>query len=319
MNRQALGRMEKLDLREAWQSEAGDFTPWLAREENLALLGDTIGNLQLELVSMEKNVGPFRADIVCVDTANRTKVLVENQLERTDHSHLGQLLTYAAGLEAVCIVWIAERFTEEHRAALDWLNRRTDDSMNFFGLEIELWRIGDSVPAPKFNMVAKPNEWTKGLPGAKGELSETNLLYRDYWTAFREHLVESKSPIRMSKPLPQSWMTFSIGRSCFILTVNLSVQKKTRLVQLVIYEPNRLENFRLLQEQKAEIEQALGPGLEWRELPDAKESHVRRNLDNADPADRDDWPKQHETIRQTLEAFHGAFAARVKTLVARGA
>ena len=139
-----LGKLEPADLREAWTSEAGEFTPWLAKEENLALLGDTIG-LELELEALEKNVGAFRADILCKDTASNSWVLVENQLERTDHTHLGQLLTCAAGLKAVTIVWIADRFTEEHRAALDWLNEITDDRFNFFGLEIELWRIGGSA------------------------------------------------------------------------------------------------------------------------------------------------------------------------------
>jgi hypothetical protein len=152
MNTKPLGRLQKVDLREAWVSEANDFTPWLAQEENLKLLGDTIG-IELELESQEKSVGPFRADILCKDTVTDNWVLIENQLERTDHTHLGQLLTYAAGLNAVTIVWIAERFTEEHRATLDWLNERTDEKINVFGLEVELWRIGDSPIAPKFNII----------------------------------------------------------------------------------------------------------------------------------------------------------------------
>jgi hypothetical protein len=138
MSIKTLGRLQKVELREAWLSESRDFTPWLAQEENLNLLGEAIG-IELELESQEKDVGPFRADILCKDTSTDNWVLIENQLERTDHSHLGQLLTYAAGLNAVTIVWIAERFTEEHRATLDWLNERTDEKINLFGLEIELW------------------------------------------------------------------------------------------------------------------------------------------------------------------------------------
>ena len=130
--------------------EASDFTPWLAQQDNITLLGEAIG-IELEVETQEKNVGPFRADILCRDTVNGHYVLVENQLERTDHGHLGQLLTYAAGLDAVTVVWVAARFTEEHRAALDWLNRATSTEFNFFGLEIEVWRIGDSAMAPKFN------------------------------------------------------------------------------------------------------------------------------------------------------------------------
>ena len=131
MTQNLLGRLERVELRRIWSSESSDFTPWLAREDNLRLLGETVG-IELELEAQEKTVGPFRADILCKDTATDSWVLIENQLERTDHSHLGQLLTYAAGISAVTVVWVAERFTEEHRAALDWLNERTAERINFF-------------------------------------------------------------------------------------------------------------------------------------------------------------------------------------------
>ena len=165
MSTKSLGRLEQVELREAWSSESRDFTPWLAQEENLKLLGEAIG-IELDLESQEKDVGPFRANILCKDTATDEWVLIENQLDRTDHSHLGQLLTYAAGLNAVTIVWIAERFTEEHRATLDWLNERTDEKINLFGLEIELWRIGDSPIAPKFNIISQPNDWSRTVQQA---------------------------------------------------------------------------------------------------------------------------------------------------------
>ncbi len=173
MKTEPLGRLKKVDLREVFTSEAGDFTPWLAQEENLKLLGETIG-IDLELEAQEKDVGPFRADILCKDTATDNWVLIENQLERTDHTHLGQLLTYAAGLDVVTIVWVADHFSEEHRATLDWLNERTDEKINFFGLEVELWRIGDSPIARKFNVVSQPNDWTRSVQTAaagSGELS----------------------------------------------------------------------------------------------------------------------------------------------------
>ena len=128
-----LGQLIKVPLREFWEGEASDFTPWLADEENISLLGDTIG-VELEVEAQERNVGPFRADILCKDTLTDNWVLIENQLELTDHTHLGQLLTYAAGLNAVTVVWIAERFTDEHRAALDWLNEITAEGFSFFGL-----------------------------------------------------------------------------------------------------------------------------------------------------------------------------------------
>jgi hypothetical protein len=153
-SKHVLGRLTRVDLRNIWTSESSDFTPWLAREENLTVLGEAL-SIDLELEAQEKAVGPFRADILCKDIGTGAWVLVENQLERTDHSHLGQLLTYASGLEAVTIVWIAARFTEEHRSTLDWLNKITDESFRFFGLEVELWRIGDSPAAPKFKLASE--------------------------------------------------------------------------------------------------------------------------------------------------------------------
>lgn len=133
----SLGKLEKVDLREGWETEAQDFTPWLARVENLEELGRAIG-LELEVVAQEQHIGPYRADLVCKDAVTQGFVLIENQLEKTNHNHLGQILTYAAGLGAKTVVWVAERFTDDHRAALDWLNEITEEDYGFFALEIEI-------------------------------------------------------------------------------------------------------------------------------------------------------------------------------------
>ena len=143
MSGPTLGRLERVDLRTAWQHEATGFTPWLACEKNLEVLGETLG-LDLELEAQEKEVGPFRADIICKDIETERWVLIENQLERTDHTHLGQLLTYAAGLGAVTVVWLAARFTDEHRAALDWLNAITTEDFRILRARdriVEDWRF----------------------------------------------------------------------------------------------------------------------------------------------------------------------------------
>ena len=195
-----LGRLTQVDLRDAWETEAGDFTPWLARDENILLLGEAIG-LELEVEALERNVGPFRADILCKDTATGDRVLIENQLERTDHAHLGQLLTYAAGLETVTIVWISKKFTDEHRAALDWLNRITGAKFSFLGLEIQVWRIGNSQPAPKFNVVSQPNEWTQGVSDAAKSfnLTPTQQLQLEYWDSLAKHLASGSGSISPKK------------------------------------------------------------------------------------------------------------------------
>jgi hypothetical protein len=317
-----LGRLQKVELREAWLSEATDFTPWLAKEENLKLLGETIG-IELELESQEKEVGPFRADILCKDTSNDNWVLIENQLERTDHSHLGQLLTYAAGLNAVTIVWIAERFTEEHRAALDWLNERTDEKINFFGLEVELWRIGNSPIAPKFNVISQPNDWSRTVQQAaagSGEISQHKQLQLRYWTAFKEFMELKKSFVRCQKPLPQHWTNHAIGRSGVHLTSIASIwnsetnDKNPEIrVELYIDGPNAKQEFAALKNQKEAIEKALGFQLVWHN-PENKAICKLYTRRNADFLNEQLWPEQFEWLRQRLEIMHKVFSPIMKNL-----
>ncbi|MFN9041425.1 MAG: DUF4268 domain-containing protein, partial [Planctomyces sp.] len=184
-------------------------------------------------------MGDFRADILCRDTASQSLVLIENQLERTDNRHLGQLITYAAGLQASSIVWVASRIRNEHRAALDWLNEHTAEQFSFFGLEVELWQIEKSKIAPKFNVVCKPNDWSRtitavGQHGGAVVLSGSQQLQLDYWTVFREYLEEHAERITPTKAHPQGFMDFSLGRSGIWLAASIRVRMKglTALVVL---------------------------------------------------------------------------------------
>lgn len=319
MNERPLGRLTRVDLRDIWASEASDFTPWLARAENLVVLGETLG-IDLELEAQEKSVGPFRADILCKDIGTDSWVLVENQLERTDHNHLGQLLTYASGLEAVTIVWIAARFTEEHRSTLDWLNKITDESFRFFGLEVELWRIGESPAAPKFNIISKPNDWSRSVAQAvraidETDLSEMRLMQRDYWTAFHWVLDAAAGSISgKRKAQPQSWMSYPIGRSEMHLGAVMIGPKKRIRAELYLSTENAKAFFHLLNEQKAEVEAELGYPLEWEELPDRRDSRIAVYLDQTDPEDRDDWPRQHEWLAKRINDLHRVFVNRVRAL-----
>ncbi len=320
MNPINLGRLQKVDLRETWSSESSDFTPWLALEENLKLLGETIG-IELELESQEKEVGPFRADILCKDTANDSWVLIENQLERTDHSHLGQLLTYAAGLNAVTIVWIAEHFTEEHRAAMDWLNERTDEKINLFGLEIELWRIGASPIAPKFNIISQPNDWSRTVQqaaAASGEISEHKQFQLKFWTAFREYMTAEGSFVRSQKPLPQHWTNHAIGRSgvhlCSIVsTWNSVTNTKGSEIRAELYMdgPDAKQVFAALGKQKESLEKALGFPLTWHN-PEGKAMCRLYTRVDADFRNEQLWPQHFAWLKQRLETMHRVFAPVVK-------
>ena len=324
MTKESLGQLERVDLRDVWDKEAADFTPWLAQEQNLKLLGDTVG-IELELEAQEKDVGPFRADILCKDTSDGSWVLVENQLEVTDHTHLGQILTYAAGLNAVTIVWIARRFTDEHRATIDWLNEATGEQINFFGLEVEVWRIGDSNKAPKFNIVAKPNEWTKGGGTSRikdTELTEAKKLQMEYWREFREFVLNKGSIIKPTKPLPQHWMNIAVGRGGFKLTAIASFYDSVSgnygshelRAEFEIFDRQHAKvYYALLEAEQQAIENELGESLTWYNPETAKvcRIYLRRS---ADLKDLDSWREQHEWLLQKLEQLHGVFAPRAKAL-----
>lgn len=316
---EVLGRLRSVDLRDIWISEAVDFTPWLAREENLAVLAETLA-LDLELEAQEKSVGPFRADILCKDIGSNAWVLIENQLERTDHTHLGQLLTYASGLEAVTIVWIAARFTEEHRSTLDWLNKITNDTFRFFGLEVELWRIGDSPAAPKFNIVSKPNNWSRSVAQAARviddtELSDIRVAQRAYWDGLHSALERVKGAVSGNrKAQPQSWMAYSIGRTGFGLNAAMRRPKRQVQAELYISNENAKAYFYLLREQREAIEQELGYALTWEDLPEGKDTRISVALPNVDPENSADWGRQHEWLAARLNDFHRVFANRVRGL-----
>ena len=159
------------DLRSVWKNEAYDFTRWLAQDENISLLGEELG-LDVSVIKTEANVGSFNVDILAEDPQTADKIIIENQLERTDHDHLGKIITYASGFDAKHIIWIVKDVREEHSQAINWLNEHTDEDINFFLIKIELWKIGNSAIAPKFQIVARPNEWGKAVKSSTGKETE---------------------------------------------------------------------------------------------------------------------------------------------------
>lgn len=312
-----LGRLERIELREIWSTEDKHFTPWLAGEANIALLGETLG-FDLEVEAQEKEVGPFRADILCKDTADDSWVLVENQLERTDHKHLGQLLTYASGLQAATIIWVAAKFTDEHRSTLDWLNQITDEKFRFFGLEVELWRIGDSIAAPKFNVISQPNEWSRSVGNAAkriehGELSPTRLMQQAFWTELCAALA-TRGTWKSRKPQPQAWMSFSIGRSGMHLGTLTNTRDNWIGVELYLAGDDCDAHFHLLASDKEAIENELGLDIEWRELPNSRSCKIIYKRTNAPLSEEKSWPEYINWMVATLEKFDRVFRPRVREL-----
>jgi hypothetical protein len=261
-----LGRLEPVSLRDYWKKEDTEFTPWLAIPENLNCLAEAVG-MRLELVETETKVGPFRADILCRDGDSAAYVLFENQLEQTDHLHLGQLMTYAAGLDAVRIIWIAQKFNEEHRAALDWLNRITDEGFEFFGIEIELWKIGDSPPAPRFNIVSKPNDWSKAAKVQKqADLTERAAMYREIWTSIFNYLADNFPAIEIPSATGLHWIRLPMPNTRCVLSY-APTQKKLSMY-LLFREDSPSGWFNFIYSGKELLETELGQAFEWESKDD---------------------------------------------------
>jgi len=304
-----LGKVIQVDVRHAWPNEAAHFTPWLASPDGLELLQDALG-MDLEVEAIEQFIGPFRADILAkrTDTPDEHWVLIENQLEKTDHRHLGQLLTYAAGLKAATIVWVAQHFAEEHRAALDWLNEITSDDYQFFGLQIELWQIGTSDPAPMMNVLAEPNEWTRAVQhSADATVSDLKQQQQRFWQGVRALLLERKSAVRPQKAHPQHWAEYSLGRAGAWLVASVNKTKKTLWVDFSFRGPPGKVWYDQLLAQKGEIESKFGHPLSWQRLDGRKQCRIALTRENTDPTKEADWPAQHAWVADQLERFHTIF------------
>jgi len=297
-----LSKITKVNLRDCWQNEASDFTPWLAKDENIALLADALGMNELEIKAQEEHVGPFRADILCVDPGTNKYVLIENQLEKTDHNHLGQILTYAAGLDAVTIIWIAEHFTEEHRAAIDWLNRITDKEFNFFGVEIELIKIGNSPAAPIFNVIAKPNGWSKDVKNShtnsEGRSEGENFKY-DFWSAFVDYMNNNPSKLfRTQSASYDHWMNIAIGKGSMHISLLLNTREQKVTIQLYIWDDADKKYFDALLKYKKEAADRISLDLTWRRLDGKKASTIDlyKSCNLKDPSEQEEifsWYKEY--------------------------
>ncbi len=310
-----LSKLQRVPLREAWKHEATDFTPWLAETDNLNTLAESLGLDDLELVATEHWVGEFKLDILCTDGTDQ--VIIENQLEKTNHSHLGQILTYAAGIGAKKVIWVAESFRPEHIAALDFLNQNTTDELNFFGVEVELWRIDDSPLAPKFEVVAKPNEWAKtGREQAKAAAQASPIKQQQLklWQELVKKLATESPHIKPQKPLPQHWLNNSIGRAGFNLNPTVNSRDERLGVEVYIHHADSKKMYQELLEKRAEIEQALGFELDWQELPDAHSCRIATWRTGSPIHDEGQWPNYLTWYVERLTKMNAVFKPIIQKL-----
>lgn len=295
-----LGKIIKItDLRSVWPHEANDFTKWLAQEENLSLLGDTI-DIELELEERESSVGSFNVDIYAKEVGTNRRVIIENQLEDTNHDHLGKLITYASGKGAEIIVWVVKHARDEHRQAIEWLNQHTDSNIGFFLLEIELWQIGNSEKAPRFNIVEKPNDWSKTMKSIEG-LSDTDLLKLEFWTGFNEAMSNNHDfthLFRMRKATPQHWYDLSIGSSAYHIALTINTQRQS--IGAEIYIDDNKELFERFKTHQDEISMMLNSEVVWREAKKACRIFISANIN---PQKRENWVKAYHWFLEKAIVF----------------
>lgn len=292
INLGTLKEITDLKLREVWPHEALNFTPWVA--ENVELLGDAVG-LDITVNETESSVGDFNVDIYASETGTDRKIIIENQLEDTDHGHLGKLITYASGKDADVVIWVVKHAREEHKAAIEWLNNHTDDKIGFFLCEIKLFQIDNSQIAPSFSVVERPNNWTKEIKKIT-EANPTQQQRLEYWQSFNDYAFKNAGFSRafnQRKPTTDHYMDFSIGSSACHIGVT-QIQKRNAIgVELYINDDKEL--FRSLYSHKDEIESLMGMSLDWRELPERKASRILIEK-KVDLDDRNKWASQFDYI-----------------------
>lgn len=315
-----LGRLERIKLREVWKREDTVFTPWLARPENLQLLADAIGVPELELIQTERQVSEFSLDIIARVPTTGEIVAIENQIENSDHRHLGQSIVYAAGTQAKIIVWIVEQFSEGHRAALDWLNRVTSDDIVFFGVEIEAWRIGDSIPAPKLNVVVRPNEWlrearrqtTSSGGGVEGELNSA------YWTAFLETAAREGLALG-NKGTRGRNVYLHLGNDKKIAVVSYLSRATGKIGAYVgLYTPEGPTLAKALEEYRSEIESDLGTTYRVEVRSDVSAWIAGMASLDAVIDNQEDWARQHLWLVQDMKRIRDVFEPRLAKVGAFG-
>ncbi len=315
MSNPNLGQLRRLDPRTVWQHEAQDFTPWLA--ENVDLLSEAVG-LDIELVQREVPVGTFSLDLFGKEVSSGREVIVENQLEATDHIHLGQLLTYAAGLDAKVVVWISPQFRDEHRQAVEWLNLQTNEHVAFFAVELELLQIDNSSPAPHFKVVAQPSEWQKEASASgRQPRSERQLAYHDFFSDFLDQLkATSLGFTNVRRVGYDNWMAFGSGTGGFGIVAEFMRPHWFR-VQVYIDTGDKARNksaFDQLLEQRDALESQIGESLEWLRLDDKRACRIFVQREGS----IDSPPEVLETLKNwavsQVPAFKEVFGSRLKAL-----
>ncbi len=300
-----LGKLEEVNIRNLWIHEQYNFSNWLAKEENIELLNESVG-LTLTDIDKEVYVGSYRCDLVAIDETTGIKVIIENQLESTNHDHLGKIITYASGLDANVIIWIVKEAREEHRSAIEWLNNNMVKEISFFLIEIKAYKIGDSLPAPMFDVVEKPNDFIKMNKGVKDtELSKSESERLTFWTEFNHMVSENGKPFNIRKPTTDHWYDVALGTSEAHVSITL-VNKDGNIVVDVYINDNK-DLFDELYKYKDEIEEKLGFSMTWERINDKKASRIKFFIPGLDFDRQDNYPMLMQEIIDKVIVIRDVF------------
>lgn len=302
-----LGKMKEVDIRKVWAHEQYDFSKWLAAEENIKELGDTL-NLALTDVETEKFVGSYRCDIICKDELTGKSVLIENQLEQTNHDHLGKIITYSSGLDASVVVWIVAEARQEHASAIEWLNKHTDDDLAFFLIEVHAYTIGDSDPAPMFRIIEQPNDFARSVKAVarQGELSDAQIKRQEFWTMFNDVIDQRGKPFNKRKATTDHWYEVAVGSSQCHISIDLV--NKEHKIRVGLWITDNKDMFDNMKAHQAEIEGAMGFPLEWYRLDNKKASVICANIPGLDFRRQDNYPELMNKAIDMVLAEKKAFA-----------
>lgn len=269
----SIGKLKEVDIRELWKHEQYDFSEWLSKKENIENLNEILG-LTLVDISKETYVGTYRCDLFAKDETTGIKVIIENQLEISNHDHLGKIITYASGLDAKVVVWIVKEAREEHRSAIEWLNNNTNSNVNFFLIEIHAYKIGNSDPAPMFQVVEQPNDFIKNNKSTNRDesMNKSQSQRIEFWNQFNNVVIERGKPFNIRKATTDHWYNIAIGTSD--AHIDITLVNKDSLIGVELYITDNKELFDKLYSRKDEIEEELGFQLDWRRLDNSKASRI---------------------------------------------
>lgn len=310
-NKLELGRLEEIDIRTLWAHEQYDFSEWISQEDNIELLNETIG-LTLTEIQKEVAVGAYRCDLVGVDETTGIKVIVENQLESTNHDHLGKIITYASGLDADIVVWIVREAREEHRSAIEWLNNKTASEISFFLIEIHAYRIGESVAAPKFEIIEKPNDFTKSIKNMDSdrELNKSRSERLYFWTEFNKKIEDSKRPFNIRKATTNNWYDIALGTS--EAHISITLVNKNNQIEVAVYIKDSKKLFDYLYARVEIIQEKIGFTMDWQRLDDKKASRIIYYINGLDFDNHNNYPELMDEIIEKVIKMREVFKEYIK-------